>query len=163
MKKNAKERFGFTNYLEENLDHQEAGVSQEKFDLNSITAGPIEGTKAKGMVVKIEREGSKGSVFRDIASEMQQANIPLEKRIHPQTIDSLLAQELANHGINLNYSYRISSIKEDSVIFTKALQSNQIFVPANSEKTNSYTSYIGRLKIIRLQYMEWIAFYYHLS
>lgn len=86
-----------------------------------------------------EKKGSKSAVFESIASELQQVNIPLKKRIQPQTIDSLLDIELANHGINLNYSYKISNSKEDSVIFIKASQNNEEFVPENTYKTVLFT------------------------
>ncbi len=83
----------------------------------------------------VAKTGDRNTVLMDVASEMQQVNIPLKKRVQPQTIDSLLAIELANNGINLDYSYKISSSKEDSVIFTKASQKDEEFIPANTYKT----------------------------
>ncbi|MDA9555650.1 HAMP domain-containing histidine kinase [Pelobium sp.] len=86
-----------------------------------------------------EKSGNKINLFQDIATELQQVNIPLKKRVQPQTIDSLLAIELANHGIHLNYSYKISNSKEDSVIFIKASQNQPEFTPENTYKTVLFT------------------------
>ncbi len=86
-----------------------------------------------------EKLGNKTSMFQDIASELQQANIPLKKRIQPETIDSLIALELSNRGINLNYNYKISNSKEDSVIFIKASQNGAEFIPENTYKTVLFT------------------------
>ena len=86
-----------------------------------------------------EQSGNKITLFQDIAKELQQVDIPLKKRIQPQTIDSLLAIELANHGILLNYNYKISTSKEDSVIFIKAAQSQAKFIPENTYKTVLFT------------------------
>lgn len=86
-----------------------------------------------------EQSANKITLFQDIAKELQQVDIPLKKRIQPQTIDSLLAIELANHGILLNYNYKISNSKEDSVIFIKATQSQAQFIPENTYKTVLFT------------------------
>lgn len=92
----------------------------------------------------VEKSGDKSNVFQDIATELQQAHTPLNKRVQPQTIDSLLALELANHGINLNYNYKISSNREDSVIFSTASVNNQVFIPANTYQTVLFSKDIVR-------------------
>lgn len=91
--------------------------------------------KVNNYLDSVEKVKDKSALFEDIASEMQQVNIPLEKRVQAQNIDSLLALELSNNGINLNYSYKISSVQQDSVIFTKASQKDTDFNPANTYKT----------------------------
>lgn len=95
--------------------------------------------KVNNYLDSVEKVQDKSSLFEDIASEMQQVNIPLKQRVEAQNIDSLLALELANNGINLNYSYKISSVQKDSVIFTKASQSNSEFAPKNTYKTMLFT------------------------
>lgn len=82
-----------------------------------------------------DKKGTKSAVFESIASELQQSNIPLKKRVQPQTIDSLLELELASRGVNLDYSYKITSSLEDSVVFLKASQKEERFLPENTYKT----------------------------
>ncbi|MFD2730995.1 sensor histidine kinase [Pedobacter alpinus] len=94
--------------------------------------------KVNNYLDSVEKVQDKRSIFEDIATEMQQASIPLKQRVEAQNIDSLLALELANNGINLNYNYRISSVQEDSVIFTKASQTAE-FTPKNTYKTMLFT------------------------
>ncbi len=83
----------------------------------------------------VETINNKTALLQDIASEFQQVNIPLKKRIQPQIIDSLLRTELLNNGINLPYSYKIISNRSDSMIFIKASQTEDAFLPNNTYKT----------------------------
>ena len=84
------------------------------------------------------------SILQDIANEYQQVNIPLKNRINPQTTDSLLKIELANSGINLDYNYKISSNYKDSIIFLKASQQRNNFMPNNTYKTPLFKSDVVR-------------------
>jgi two-component system phosphate regulon sensor histidine kinase PhoR len=112
------------------------GISEKELLLASKKAqNQQEAIKVNRYLDSVEKNGNKNMVFESIASEMQQVNIPLKKRIQPQTIDSLLALELANNGIDLNYNYKISSAQEDSVIFTSASQKNNYVVAADTYKT----------------------------
>ncbi|HTN20408.1 MAG TPA: HAMP domain-containing sensor histidine kinase [Pelobium sp.] len=90
--------------------------------------------KVTSYLDSVERVKDKSSLFEDIASEMQQVNVPLKQRVEAQNIDSLLAAELANRGITLNYSYRIGSAQADSIIFSTASQQNNQFLPQNTYK-----------------------------
>jgi len=111
------------------------GISDRELRLASQNHEKNQAKRVNNYLDSVEQNGNKTAVFEDIASEMQQVNVPLEKRIQPQTIDSLLALELSNNGVNLNYSYKISSVKDDSVIFTKASVNYVNFIPANTYKT----------------------------
>ncbi len=91
--------------------------------------------KVTSYLDSVERVKDKSSLFEDIASEMQQVNVPLKERVQAQNIDSLLAVELLNSGINLNYNYRIGSVQADSVIFSTASQKATQFLPQNTYKT----------------------------
>ena len=112
------------------------GISEKELSLASRKAqNQREALKLNKYLDSLEKNGSKNLVLESIASEMQQVNIPLKKRVQPQTIDSLLALELANNGIDLNYNYKISSAQEDSVIFTNASQKNNFVVAADTYRT----------------------------
>ncbi|MBC7653407.1 MAG: HAMP domain-containing histidine kinase [Oligoflexus sp.] len=111
------------------------GISDKELRLASQNHNKNQAKRVNNYLDSVEQNGNKSAVFEDIASEMRQVNVPLEKRIQPQTIDSLLALELANNGVNLNYSYKISSVQDDSVIFRKASVNNVNFIPANTYKT----------------------------
>lgn len=91
--------------------------------------------KVTSYLDSVERVRDKSSLFEDIATEMQQVNVPLKERVQAQNIDSLLAVELLNSGINLNYNYRIGSVQADSIIFSTASQQSNQFLPQNTYKT----------------------------
>lgn len=94
---------------------------------------PIAKKAARKIIDSVQIEEKK-DVFQDLATELQQANIPLSKRIHPKALDSLLRLELLNRGININYDYLVSSTKGNSVIFTKTSDKSN-FLPNNTYKT----------------------------
>ncbi len=87
----------------------------------------------------VEKVRDKSSLFEDIASEMRQVNIPLKERLEEQNIDSLLAMELSNNGIHINYRYKISSTEADSVIFSTASNHISDFTDQNTYKATLFT------------------------
>ena len=116
------------------------GISEKELQMAAQKTKEEQQLKIVGQYLdQAEKSGNKISLFENIASEIQQVNIPLKKRIQPQTIDSLLKIELANHGINLPYSYKISNSKEDSVIYIKATIGQSDFIAANTYKTVLFT------------------------
>ncbi len=77
---------------------------------------------------------NKEDVFKDLYQEYREVDVPLNKRVHPQALDSMLRAELRNLSILSNYEYKVTSAKRDSLIFTRA--SNQTkFLPYNSYET----------------------------
>ncbi len=73
-------------------------------------------------------------VFKDLYTEYQQVHVPLSERIHPITLDSILRNELHTQSIFSNYEFKVTSVKQDSVIFTRASNRSE-FLPYNSYKT----------------------------
>lgn len=108
------------------------GISQKELRLASQKR---QTEKVTNYLDSVERVSDRSSLFEDIASEMQQVTVPLKERVHAQNIDSLLAAELSNRGVNLNYSYRIGSVQADSIIFSTASEQNNQFLPQNTYKT----------------------------
>lgn len=94
---------------------------------------PIARKAARKIIDSVQIQEKK-DVFQDLATELQQANIPLSERIHPKSLDSLLRLELLNRGINIDYDYMVSSAKGNSVIFTK-ISDKTSFLPNNTYKT----------------------------
>ena len=87
--------------------------------------------KAEQVQEFFKEETLKGDVFKNLAEEYGKMSLPLNKRIHPQTLDSMLRMELINRSINSDYEYKVTSAKRDSLIFIRA--SNQTkFLPYNS-------------------------------
>ncbi|QQL49619.1 sensor histidine kinase [Mucilaginibacter ginkgonis] len=74
------------------------------------------------------------SVIQNLAMEYQRAGKPLEKRIDSVWIDSVLRLELQNKGITLPFSYEVSTANNDSLIFSRALDtgSKPSFLAANT-------------------------------
>ncbi|HEX7367660.1 MAG TPA: HAMP domain-containing sensor histidine kinase [Pelobium sp.] len=108
------------------------GISEKELRLASQKK---QAKKVNNYLDSVERVRDRSTLFEDIASEMQQVNIPLKQRVEAQNIDSLLAAELLNRGINLSYNYRIGSVQADSIIFSTASQENSNFLPQNTYKT----------------------------
>ncbi len=92
---------------------------------------PKKPNKAEQVQELFKAETRKGDVFKNLAEEYGKMSLPLNKRIHPQTLDSMLRTELINRSINSDYEYKVTSAKRDSLIFLRA--SNQTkFLPYNS-------------------------------
>jgi len=77
---------------------------------------------------------NKEEVFKDLYQEYREVNVPLNKRVHPQILDSMLRAELRNLSIFSEYDYKVTSAKRDSVIFIRASNRSE-FLPANSYET----------------------------
>jgi two-component system phosphate regulon sensor histidine kinase PhoR len=60
------------------------------------------------------------TVIENLAEEYQKFGEPLKRRLNPFWIDSLLRFELHNKGINLPFSYEVTTANNDSLIFSKA-------------------------------------------
>lgn len=77
---------------------------------------------------------NKEDVFKDLYKEYREVNVPLNKRIHPQTLDSMLRAELHNLSIFSDYEYKVTSAKRDSLIFIRASNRTE-FLSYNSYET----------------------------
>lgn len=64
--------------------------------------------------------GNKATVIENLAEEYRKTGEPLDKRLSPFWIDSLLRFELHNQGITSPFSYEVSTANSDSLIFSKA-------------------------------------------
>ncbi len=62
----------------------------------------------------------KSTVIENLAEEYGKYGEPLKMRLDPFWIDTLLRFELHNKGINLPFSYEVSTANSDSLIFSKA-------------------------------------------
>lgn len=75
--------------------------------------------------------------FSELVTEFKSAHVSLRKRIEPAVLDSLIRVELSSKGINGSYSYKVTSARHDSVIFTKAADQAE-FLPDNTYKTTLF-------------------------
>lgn len=92
-------------------------------------------------VVKVQKvkdyfdaEKQNKDVFKDLYTEYQQVYVPLNKRVHPLILDSMLRNELNNQSINSYFEYKVTSAKRDSLIFTRTSE-NTPFLPYNTYQT----------------------------
>lgn len=69
---------------------------------------------------RLKTDGNR-TLFANIADEYQKMNEPLKQRLDALWIDSLLRAELHNKDITLPFSYTVSSANNDSLIFSKAM------------------------------------------
>jgi len=63
---------------------------------------------------------NKSTVIENLAEEYGKYGEPLKMRLDPLWIDTLLRFELRNKGINLPFSYEVTTANSDSLIFSKA-------------------------------------------
>jgi two-component system phosphate regulon sensor histidine kinase PhoR len=92
---------------------------------------------------KVNSAGAKPTVIENLAEEYRKSGEPLDKRINPFWIDSLLRFELHNKGISLPFSYEVTTANSDSLIFSNASDSQgekpPVFVAANTYQTPIFT------------------------
>ncbi|SDP87138.1 two-component system, OmpR family, phosphate regulon sensor histidine kinase PhoR [Mucilaginibacter sp. OK268] len=80
----------------------------------------------------------KTTVIENLAEEYRKTGEPLNKRINPFWIDSLLRFELHNKGISLPFSYEVTTASSDSLIFSSATDNDgnkPVFIAANTYQT----------------------------
>ncbi|MDB5030121.1 HAMP domain-containing sensor histidine kinase [Mucilaginibacter sp.] len=87
-------------------------------------------------------QANKPNVIQNVYDEYQRSGEPLKKRINnPYWVDTLLRMELHNQGIDLPFSYEVSTTKNDSVIFSTAMDktgARPIFMPADTYHTQIF-------------------------
>ena len=95
---------------------------------------PVEKVKVRKVKEYFDAEKENKALFEDLASEYQQVYLPLNERVHPLILDSMLRHELQNQSINSYFEYKVTSAKRDSLIFTRA-STNSPFLPDNTYQT----------------------------
>ncbi|NCD69647.1 sensor histidine kinase [Mucilaginibacter agri] len=85
----------------------------------------------------LRKEPPPQNPIQNLAEEYQRMGQPLTKRIDSIWIDSVLRREFQNKGILLPFSYEVTTANNDSLIFSRALNTDQKaqFLPANSYET----------------------------
>ncbi|MBW4888220.1 HAMP domain-containing histidine kinase [Mucilaginibacter sp. HMF5004] len=79
----------------------------------------------------------KTAIFEKLANDYQRTDEPLQQRLNQAMIDSLLRFELINSGITLPFSYEVTTAHNDSLIFSKAMDTKgerPVFVAGNTYK-----------------------------
>jgi len=94
------------------------------------------------------------TLMQNLADEYKKTDQPLKDRINPLWLDSLLRFELHNKGINLPFSYDVSTADNDSVLFSKAYDmvgEKPVFNASETYKTPIFTQDVindpGKLQI----------------
>ncbi|WP_448701090.1 sensor histidine kinase [Mucilaginibacter sp. AW1-3] len=97
------------------------------------------------MSAKVPRAAQ--TIFENLGREYSRKDEPLEKRINPIWIDTLLRVELNSHGITLPFSYEVTQAHNDSVIFSKAMDvdgQKPLFIPANTYHASIFSQEVIR-------------------
>jgi two-component system phosphate regulon sensor histidine kinase PhoR len=94
------------------------------------------------------------TLMENLAEEYKKADQPLKDRINTLWLDSLLRYELINKGITLPFSYEVSTVNNDSLIFSKAYDmvgEKPVFKVSETYQTPIFTQDVindpGRLQI----------------
>jgi two-component system phosphate regulon sensor histidine kinase PhoR len=74
------------------------------------------------------------SLVEDVAKEMQNKNVPLEKRIPPKEIlDTLIKRELLSKNITLDYNYWLTPVtNQRDIIYQKVSNPTEEILPENT-------------------------------
>ncbi len=75
------------------------------------------------------------SVKSDFEIELTEMNVPLQKRINPLYLDSMLRSEFQNTGINIDYAYQVASARNDDLLIFRKASNETSFLPDNTYKT----------------------------
>lgn len=125
---------GKPNYLS-NISPQQLAAAESTRSRESLEQQDAK--EVKMYLDSLDKLKSQRSVFDDIASEFQQVNIPLNKRINHRIIDSLLIFEFAHNGIFMKFDYKIET-KDNQVVFAKFQEENSEFDLYNTYKTTLF-------------------------
>jgi len=90
---------------------------------------------------------SQSAVIANLTEEYQNIDQPLKSRIDAIMLDSLLRFELHERGILLPFSYEILTANNDSLIFSKAMDTTgakPMFIPANTYQTAIFSKDVIR-------------------
>jgi two-component system phosphate regulon sensor histidine kinase PhoR len=105
----------------------------------------------------------KTTVIENLAEEYRKTGEPLNKRVNPFWIDSLLRFELHNKGIYQPFSYEVTTANSDSLIFSSATDNEgkkPVFIAANTYQTPIFSKDVindpGKIKLAFPQKNSWI-------
>ncbi len=96
---------------------------------------------AEDSLAKLKKGQTQSTVIANLAEEYQNINQPLKRRINYIWLDSLLRFELHDHGITLPVSYEILTNNNDSLIFSKAMDTVGVkpkFISADTYQTTLF-------------------------
>ena len=96
---------------------------------------------------------AKTGMIASLEREYQRVDVPLSQRIDQYVLDTLLRVELHNQGIDLPFSYDVATSNNDSLIFSKALDTKgdkPVFVAANTYQHSIFNNAVndpGKIKV----------------
>ncbi|WP_443937334.1 sensor histidine kinase [Pedobacter sp. MW01-1-1] len=78
---------------------------------------------------------TRSRLVEDVSKELEEGDIPLNKRIDFKFIGAVLKEELLNHNIYQTPVYKIASNKNHSIVFMEVSNNKGEFLPQNTYKT----------------------------
>lgn len=90
---------------------------------------------AADSLANLKQGAGQSTVMANLVEEYQSVNQPLQRRINYIFLDSLLRTELHNNGIDLPFSWEVLTANNDSLIFSKAMNTDggqPEYIPANT-------------------------------
>ena len=82
--------------------------------------------------------------LEDVAKEMRQVSVPIEKRVPKDDLDTLIRKELLNRNIGLDYNFWVKLANKDSLLYRQASNFKGEFVSANTYKVALFGNDIFR-------------------
>ena len=74
-------------------------------------------------------------IIEDVSKEMQEANVPIYKRINFDTLNHLIETELLNHNINQKFEFQVKLAQKDSILYLQASNPHTVFLAKNTYQT----------------------------
>jgi len=100
---------------------------------------------------------AKPGVIASLEREYQRADVPLKERINQFLLDTLLRVELHNQGIDLPFSYDVATVGNDSIIYSKALDTKgdkPVFLASNSYQHSIFNNAVNDPGKIQLSFPQ---------
>ncbi|MCX2744575.1 HAMP domain-containing sensor histidine kinase [Mangrovivirga sp. M17] len=107
--------------------------------------------KVQDYDMQLAKALNKSDMVKVVLNELFYGKRTITNRINPEELDSLLAAELRNNGIDLNYEYGVSNISQDTLMF--AHTSNRENLLESNFKTKLFPNdIIGKASFLYLYF-----------
>lgn len=89
-------------------------------------------------------EGNNLNYLEDVAKEMRQVYVPINRRVSRDVLDTLIRKELQDKNVRVAYDFWLKLANKDSVFYQKASHQNGELLPENTYSTTLFSNEIFR-------------------
>ena len=89
-------------------------------------------------------EGSNLNYLEDVAKEMRQVYVPINRRVSIDVLDTLIKKELLDRNVSLTYDFWLKLANKDSLLYQKVSNAQAELLPENTYRTTLFSNEIFR-------------------